>query len=432
MNQPLDSLFRQEVQDARSSAWLGRPALPSNFPLRVMAGISMLIVLLLCLLLIYGQYTRRVRVQGIVLPPQGLTQVSSPVTGWIRDQRVEEGDIVSQGEVLYTINQEKTTSLGRTQSVVVDLLRQQRRNLERDLERQKDIDRGRKEALRAQEKHLAREANQVAAQIEVAEKNAEIFGTLVDQQEDYISKGISTSREHRALLQAYMNLQTQLAALTRDRVQIAAKLSGVRGELDNFDLEAAAENSVRQQQLIDLKRQIAQSEAEREISVTAPRDGKVTGIITQTGQTVSTGMPLLTVLPDGQESLEVQLLTPSDAIGFVQPEQRVLLRYTAFPHQKFGQFPGTVSMISRTTLRPEEVTQFLSGGMGNNQMNSVYRVTVQPDQNYVVAYGRKEPLQVGMQLEADILVETRSLYQWILEPLYGLRGYLSPAESSNL
>ncbi|RMC34343.1 HlyD family efflux transporter periplasmic adaptor subunit [Paracoccus alkanivorans] len=397
-----------------------------------MASLSLLIMLLLCVLLIFGQYTRRVRVQGIVLPTQGLTHVSSPVTGWIRDQRVSEGDLVSQGEVLYTINHERTTSLGRTQSVVVDLLRQQRQELERDLERQKNIDRGRKQALQTQEQHLAREAKQVAAQIKVAEKNAETFGTLVDQQEVYISKGISTSREHRALLQAYMNLQTQLAALTRDRVQIAARLSEVRDELEIFDLEAAADYSMRQQQLIDLKRQIAQSEAEREISVTAPRDGKVTGIVTQAGQTVSTGMPLLTILPDGKESLEIQLLTPSDAIGFVQPEQRVLLRYTAFPHQKFGQFPGTVSMISRTTLRPEEVTQFLSGGIGNSQMNSVYRVTVKPDQNYILAYGRQEPLQVGMQLEADILVETRPLYQWILEPLYGLRGYLSSAESSNL
>jgi len=32
------------------------------------------------------------------------------------------------------------------------------------------------------------------------------------------------------------------------------------------------------------------------------------------------------------------------------------------------------------------------------------------------------PLQAGMQLEADVELETRRLYEWVLDPLYTLTG----------
>jgi membrane fusion protein len=32
-----------------------------------------------------------------------------------------------------------------------------------------------------------------------------------------------------------------------------------------------------------------------------------------------------------------------------------------------------------------------------------------------------------MQVEAHILAETRPLYQWILDPIYGLRGAVASA-----
>ncbi|MEI0692988.1 HlyD family secretion protein, partial [Pseudomonas aeruginosa] len=42
----------------------------------------------------------------------------------------------------------------------------------------------------------------------------------------------------------------------------------------------------------------------------------------------------------------------------------------------------------------------------------------------VTAYGQPRPLQSGMLLNADILQDTRRLYEWVLEPLYSLTGKL--------
>jgi membrane fusion protein len=52
----------------------------------------------------------------------------------------------------------------------------------------------------------------------------------------------------------------------------------------------------------------------------------------------------------------------------------------------------------------------------------VYRVVASLDAQSVRAFGRLYPLQAGMLLEADIVLERRSLLEWILEPLYSVSG----------
>ncbi len=52
----------------------------------------------------------------------------------------------------------------------------------------------------------------------------------------------------------------------------------------------------------------------------------------------------------------------------------------------------------------------------------VFSITVRLNQQSVKTYGTELPLQAGMRLDADILQETRRLYEWMLEPLYSISG----------
>jgi membrane fusion protein len=54
----------------------------------------------------------------------------------------------------------------------------------------------------------------------------------------------------------------------------------------------------------------------------------------------------------------------------------------------------------------------------------VYRITVGLAQQTATAYGEAVPLQPGMQVEADVMIETRRLFEWVLDPLYTLTGRL--------
>jgi membrane fusion protein len=52
----------------------------------------------------------------------------------------------------------------------------------------------------------------------------------------------------------------------------------------------------------------------------------------------------------------------------------------------------------------------------------LYRITVALERQTATAYGQAIALQPGMQLEADVMIETRSLIEWVFDPLFTLTG----------
>lgn len=387
---------------------------------------SLAFVMAAILFLIFGEYTRRVRVSGVVLPIDGLTRLVAPQAGWVTALKVKEGENVRRGDILYTLSIDSTTALGNTQDAVAEVLREKLEELQAASARQLELDSVEKKTLQDQLSDFEREIIQVDAQVKLLEEFTATMKEFAERQSQLVSRGVSISRDYESRLQAYNSQRSQLETLRRDYIQLAARLTESRNQLAGFDLQAAAKSAEIRRQLLDIEQQISESEAKRELQITAPRDGAVTGIITLAGQTVGPGTPLLTIVPKDRP-LVIQLLAPSNAIGFVREGSNVLLRYQAFPYQKFGQYPGAVSMISRATLRPEEVAQLNAGDVDPQRSPSLYRITVRPEQPFVTAYGREEELQAGMQVEAHVLAETRPLYQWVLEPIYGLRGSVATA-----
>ena len=43
-----------------------------------------------------------------------------------------------------------------------------------------------------------------------------------------------------------------------------------------------------------------------------------------------------------------------------------------------------------------------------------------PELPYVLTYGERRPIEAGMQVEADIALDRRRLYQWLFDPLASL------------
>ncbi|MBJ6543892.1 secretion protein HlyD, partial [Enterobacter hormaechei] len=53
-----------------------------------------------------------------------------------------------------------------------------------------------------------------------------------------------------------------------------------------------------------------------------------------------------------------------------------------------------------------------------------YRVIVEPENTFILAYGKQEALRPGMVLEGDVSLDTRNLWEWLTEPLWSLKGKL--------
>lgn len=409
-------LFRQESIDAKRETWASSSHLPKNLSLQTAAWLSILLSLLILTFLILGEYTRRVRAEGVILPTEGLTRITAPAAGWIRESRVRDGDAVKQGDILYALSIDSMSELGGAQQANISLLRQRRQEVVDEIARRQKLAVSEKQQLADDLAYSAQELEQIGQHHALLTEFANTLEQNTLRQEDLIARGYSTLAQMETRQQAYMSYRLQLESLERDRVQLSARIDQMKRQLDVHDARRDSGLAELRQQLIEIDRQISEGEVRREMRVVAPRDGRVTALMAHEGQTVSAGAPMLTIVPQ-EGRLQGQLLVPGGAIGFVGVGDPVLMRYESFPYQRYGQFPGTITSISRTTLRPEELDQLVMGGSTRGIIGAFYRVTVDPDQHEIRAEGTSEQLQPGMQFEAHILTETRPLYQWLLSPL---------------
>ncbi|HGG9801950.1 TPA: HlyD family efflux transporter periplasmic adaptor subunit [Neisseria meningitidis] len=141
--------------------------------------------------------------------------------------------------------------------------------------------------------------------------------------------------------------------------------------------------------------------------IRAGRSGYIAIPNVEVGQQVDPSKLLLSIVPERTE-LYAHLYIPSSAAGFIKPKDKVVLRYQAYPYQKFGLASGSVVSVAKTALGRQE----LSGlGMVSSDLaksnEPVYLVKIKPDKSTITAYGEEKPLQIGMTLEADILHEKR-------------------------
>jgi membrane fusion protein len=211
--------------------------------------------------------------------------------------------------------------------------------------------------------------------------------------------------------------EIRLQTLRRQRAQVERDLASAKLEEPAIALRSRTQVEQVSRQMSELREGLAQVEARRETVIRAPMAGVVTNIAVNRGQSISADAPLAMVLPKGS-GMHVELLVPTRAIGFVKPGQEVVLRYDAFPYERFGQYRGLVSDISRNVWSPGERIGPISA------REPVYRVDVKLDKQTVSALDQEFALRPGMLVNADLLLEKRTLLEWIFEPVLQLKGRL--------
>jgi membrane fusion protein len=411
-----DSLFRQEALEANRERVLGAAGIYTPPWRWLMIGVVVALTLSILALLIFGSYTKREQVTGQLVPSSGLPTLVPQVTGTVVRIMVHEGQAVTRDTPLMEISSEVQTTLGATGTGVHQQLDVQRTRLDNDLSNQPRLDeeerRGlqtRREMLRDQLSQLDLQKTQRARQAGLAERQLDKMRAMHEQ--DYVSSN-QVEEQESTLLDA----QARLHDVQRQRLDVQQQLAQIEQQLRELPLKAQLKRNEVERQLADVQRALVENEAHRSVLLRAPQDGTVAALLVKTGQMVTGQQSVITLMPQGSR-LEARLMVPSRAIGFVREGGKVVLRYPAYPYQKFGQQFGQISEISRAALSPQEVAM-LTGQ--NTVQEQHYRVDVKLDQQDILAYGRSEALKPGMAVEADILLDHRHLYEWVLEPLLAI------------
>ena len=421
-------LFRPESLRARELAWQGRPALATGVPVAFASFASTALAAAIAALIMFGSYARRVDMEGTVLPSAGLIAISSPSAGWIAELAVREGEAAEKGTLLYTLDLDTATKDGRTQQQIINAQTATREMLTQEIDRKTRMSEETRKQLRQKIENLKVQIEQLGGQITMHQGFFRTINKEYNLFLDLVERRQASLNEMQSRQQAWMQSQSKLQELESSKLRVTGELNDAQYQLATVAISTADEIDALKTRILDIDEKLANSKARRSIEIRAPEAGVITTIVGHPGQVVSTGAPLLKIVPQ-PTFMHAELLAPSSAIGFIHQSDRVLLRYSAFPYQKFGEYWGTVVTVSDAALSSEEVQSLLAGAQPTKQGQPVgvwpakqtgpfYRVIVKPDSQLVRVYGEERKLPASMQVQAYALLDRRPLYQWILEPLY--------------
>ncbi len=412
---PQSKLFRDEVFDAKRDTWLGQIVLirPISFTFLTIAVVALAAMVLG--FLFWGEYTRKAKVSGYIVPSQGLIKIVSQQNGVIAALRVKEGQLVAQGEVLAVLNLERATATGGVQAGFGKQIAVRRDSLIADRDKIDSLYAQQTRALTDRVASQRAELSQVESGYKLQQERIRLSDQMLDKQrllhaEKFISDLALQQREQERL--------SELAALEnlkRSRTGILRDIASVTSDLKTLPVKRENELSVLERNLATLEQDRIENESRREIQLVAPQSGIVTAITADPGKLAVAGQPLFNILPLGAD-LQADVYVPSRAAGFIRTGTKALLQYQAYPYQKFGSHQGKISKISRTAVASNELP------FPAQQGELFYVATVELVKQTVTAYGVEERLQSGMLVDCSILLDRRTLFEWVFEPLYSISG----------
>lgn len=410
--------FRAEVREERARAALGTIVLirPPTLVALTAAAVTMAVVILSYLY--FAEYAKKASLAGALVPASGAIRVAAPHPGLVRERRVREGERVAAGQALLRLVDARATAddgpvgtamLGHAHTRLLDTRRQREETAAAAAgDKRALVDRI--AGIDAEAAQLDQEIATLSARERLSRDSLRRFETL--EQRGFVSAAQRQQREEEALEQ-----RTRRHAVERTRLAMARERAGLQAAMREADARLRVQLAALDAQLAQLAQEQVERRALADAVVAAPAAGTVAALLVEPGQLVGGGASLLTLLPEGSP-LEAHLYAPSRAIGFIRTGQEVLVRYPAFPYQKFGSHRARVVAVSRSALAPAELGYVAPDGT----REPLYRIKVALASQTVAAYGRAEPLQAGMEVQADVLLDRRRLIEWVFEPLLSLAG----------
>ncbi|WP_198148909.1 HlyD family secretion protein [Luteibacter yeojuensis] len=409
-------LLRIEVSKARRASAFGSVRLTTPVGASALAGVGLLLIVALGCWLALGHYTRRVHVSGTLAPVGGLAPLESATAGIITRVLVQEGDTVSVGTPLLMVTQEESAaSTGDTRKSISAAIQASQTSLAEDIQLTSKSANDQQHALTADHASLQRQLVQIDDQIALWRASSERQGALLDKIHTKLASGVVSDVQLQEMEAQQDNARGQVSSLQRERLQVTQQIAENEAQQRQVPLDAEQKRGDFQRKILDAKQVYLQTEADRLVIVRSQINGTVANLLVHPGQSVTAGRELLTLVPTNAQ-LQAELLVPSHALGFLAEGDHVVLHYGAYAYQKFGPGQGTVQRIGKSAMRQED-TPMLTSQQGPDPM---YRVIVSLDRQTVSAYGHDKGLTSGMALDADIMVERRSMLEWVFEPLYGM------------
>ncbi|GLQ15221.1 HlyD family efflux transporter periplasmic adaptor subunit [Psychrosphaera saromensis] len=410
------SLFRKEAVAQQSERLTGEIILAQPLSIKLTVGTLVAITATIVLFIFTAEYSRKETVRGFLIPIKGVVKSVATQGGVVDKLWVKEGDKVIKGQPLVSIIIQKKNATGIDLSdQLIEQVERQKLMLSDEISQHNTLQLQEVKHLKQRYLALKNEQGALTNQLTLADEKL----TLLLAQQKYfntLSKNGHLSKfEKDTQEQELLGAKQEKQNINRLLIQQQNELSQVTFDINNIPQQYALKINSLKRQKSEFSSQIAQISNGHKYTITASQGGVVSGIQVFEGENLTQAKSILHILPEDSE-LIAELLLPTRSAGFIEEGNNTRLRFDAFPYQRFGFIQSQIVQIDQTLITPNERQMPIA------LQEPVYRLSAKLNQQQIQAFGKAFDLKSGMLFDADIMLEQRTLIEWLLEPLYSLKG----------
>jgi membrane fusion protein len=409
-----NDLFRQEAISSQTGRLDGEVILTQPLPSRILGIIGIAIVAGGLLFLTTATYARMESVSGWVVPEGGLIRVGARQGGIVERIDVVEGEEVQADQPLAQLRLSSDFGDGNSGALLAVQLRTEAEAAAAQAAATRGQLLAEREQVEVRREALSRELDETRSGLSTLEEKAQLHRLNVTRAEQLATQGALPQRNLEETKMAELVARQDVSQARTAILNYERQISDLDARHRTLPLEIDAATAQARVSQAELAQRQTEAAVRHNYVVSATVSGRVVALPVTHGQDVAAGAMIAAITPADSE-LEAELFVPSRAAGFIRQGQEVRLMYQAFPYQKFGSARGTVEQVSRTVLAPNDITV-----PGLEMREPVFRVKVKLDREVVSAYGQDIRVQPGMLLSADVIIDRRTLLEWLLDPIYAV------------
>jgi membrane fusion protein len=413
----MSHLFRKQVLKKNKTTYYGKAIVITPIHYSIVLLFISTVVILALLFLFFSDYAKKEKVKGYLVPTNGLARVYSHTSGVVSSISVREGDIVTKGDTLLSVSndkfllnslnsdKEKIKEIDNQINLVNGQLKQYNSLFDERTSRLNSII----HFLKQEQVELALQGKLLRNRVQLAKERLTDIKTL--QADDFASQS-----EVKTQLDLVLDFQQRIQEYNTIVLKSETNLANALNDKASLPFEKQQQIDLLNIELSKLSNNKVLISENSNLVLKAPISGVVSSIKFNIGEFASSGDYLATIIPTDSK-LEAEVFIPTRAIAFIKEGDKVNIKLDAFPFQKFGVTHGEVSHIAKNIIFSSETTHKLSFN------EPVYKIKVRLAQQYIKAYGNETSLIPGMLLQADINTGSRTLIEWLFEPLFIINGY---------
>ncbi|MEX0693440.1 MAG: HlyD family type I secretion periplasmic adaptor subunit [Rhodospirillales bacterium] len=375
---------------------------------------------------------------GEIAPSTNVQSVDHLEGGIVRAILVKEGDRVTSGQPLVELEQTQSGAdvqelKIRLRSLLADvsrynaelsgaerpvypealvkadpeLIRQSIGLFETRKQRKRGQIRAQEDAIRQRELEI----KEVQSRRINAEKSLELITEQIEISKKLLAQELTNRMIHLNLLKEAADLRGRIDESEAALPRLRAALGEARANMDTiratFREEAQTELDKVSREMDELSQRVRKVEDNlNRTTLRAPVDGIIKSLyVVSVGGVVRAGTTVADIVPaDDRLIIEAQL--PPQDIGYVRAGQSAKVTLASADAAKFGDLKGIVERVSPDTLLTEDGRPY-------------YKVRILTDKSFFEDGKLRYDLFPGMQVISSIQTGSRTVMEYILDPLVG-------------